>query len=107
MSIKFPKQFKSKSSGVIVEFISMHTGTVVKGNEYNKIGTYKRDWAPCTSSSNWEPIDSTTEEDITPTIVKSKELIPELGTLFVLTDGTRLLKDLEKRVTQLSSTQIF
>ena len=106
MNIKYPKQFKSKSTDIIVEFTNFCEGTVIKGNEYYETGTYKSNWLDC-RSNNWEPIDSTTEESITPTIVKSKEFIPELGTLFILTDGTRLLKDLEKRVTQLSSTQIF
>lgn len=106
MNIKFPKQFKSKSTDLIVEFTNFCEGTVIKGNEYHETGTYKSSWLDC-RSSNWEPIDSTAEESTTTSIVKSKEFIPELGTLFTLTDGTRLLKDLEKRITQLSSTQIF
>jgi hypothetical protein len=51
----YPKIFKSKLDGTIVEFIALMKGVVlVKGDEYSdNVGVFDDNWAPNSNSEVW------------------------------------------------------
>lgn len=58
----YPKKFRSKNDGLIVEFIALYKGTVIdKGNSSHKVGDYSDCWITHADTNIWEEVIEMTE----------------------------------------------